>query len=216
VASNPSGRDWRAPEGADRPAGGRARDAGADGRDFLDRLASRAGRTPASITGMTDSGTVFARHAVAISTVREFAQRSGAHRVVLLLDGGEGSATMFELAHGAPLELTEHGVTYAVDPAAADVAPLPLPELRPAPATALAVDPVAGEVAAPLGVLANLGEGLLGLAAAFGGLSVATADFPTRNPEHTLTIAARPGEPLVLAVGDQQFALPEGWPSRSG
>lgn len=163
---------------------------------------------------MTDSDGVLARHAVAIATVREFSQRSGAHRVILLLDRGDGPATMLELVHGEPLELTEDAVTYAVDPAAAEVAPLPLPELRPAPATALAVDPVAGEVAAPLGVLANLGEGLLGLAAAFGGLSVATADFPTRDAEHTLTIAARPGEPLVLAVGDQQFALPEGWPSR--
>jgi hypothetical protein len=169
----------------------------------------------ASIPGMTGSDSVFDRHAVAIATVREFAQRSGAHRVILLLDGGEGQATMLELAHGEPLELTEDGVTYAVDAAAADVAPLPLPELRPAPATALAVDPVAGEVAAPLGVLANLGEGLLGLAAAFGGLSVASADFPTRDAEHTITMAARPGEPLVLAVGDQQFAMPDGWPSRS-
>ena len=165
---------------------------------------------------MTDAAAALARHAVAIATVREFAQRSGAHRVILLVDGGEGTTTMLELAHGAPLELTEGGVTHAIDPAAADAVPLPLPELRPAPATALAVDPVAGEVAAPLGVLANLGEGLLGLAGAFGGLSVASADFPTRDPEHTLTIAARPGEQLVLAVGDQQFALPEGWPATGG
>ena len=162
---------------------------------------------------MTDAAAALARHAVAIATVREFAQRSGAHRVILLVDGGDGPATMLELAHGAPLELTEDGVTHAIDPAAADAVPLALPELRPAPATALAVDPEAGEVAAPLGVLANLGEGLLGLAAAFGGLSVATADFPTRDPEHTLTIAARVGEPLVLAVGDRQFELPEGWPA---
>jgi hypothetical protein len=165
---------------------------------------------------MTDADAALARHAVAVATVREFAQRSGAHRVILLLDAGDGPATMLELVHGAPLELTEDGVTYVIEPAAeaaAGAAPLALPELRPAPATALAVDPDAGEVAAPLGVLANLGEGLIGLAAAFGGRSVATADFPTRDAGITLTIAARPGEPLVLAVGDRQFALPEGWPA---
>jgi hypothetical protein len=164
-----------------------------------------------------DAAGALARNAVAVATVREFSQRSGAHRVILLLDAGSGPATMLELVHGEPLELTEDGVTHAIDPADADAtgaAPLALPELRPAPATALAVDPAAGEVAAPLGVLANLGEGLLGLAAAFGGLSVATADFPTRDADHTLTMAARPGEPLVLAVGDQQFAMPEGWPAR--
>jgi hypothetical protein len=197
--------------GGGYPAGANCQPAA---RDWAGRGgARRAGGAAASIHGMTDAAAALGRHAVAIATVREFAQRSGAHRVILLLDGGDGPATMLDLAHGAPLELTEDGVTHAIDPAASSAAPLPLPELRPAPATALAVDPEAGEVAAPLGVLANLGEGLLGLAAAFGGLSVATADFPTRDPKHTLTIAARPGEPLVLAVGDRQFALPEGWPA---
>jgi hypothetical protein len=39
---------------------------------------------------------------------------------------------------------------------------------------------------------------------------VATVDFPTRDPELPLTIAAREGEPIVLAIGDRQFLLPEG------
>ena len=65
---------------------------------------------------------------------------------------------------------------------------------------------------APIGAIANLAEAVLSLAGAFGGRSVATADFPTRDPEQLLTIAARPGEPVVLAVGDQQFAMPGGWP----
>ena len=56
--------------------------------------------------------------------------------------------------------------------------------------------------------MANLGEAVLGLAAAFGGRSVATADFPTRDADRPLTIAARQGEPIVLAVGEEQFVLP--------
>lgn len=157
---------------------------------------------------MTDpAAAALARHAIAVATVLEFAARSGAHRVVLLLDAGDEPPTMLELVHGAPLELTEAGVTHTIEAGAGVDAPLPLPELRPAPATALQVDPVTGELAAPLGVVANLGEALLGLAAAFGGRSVATADFPTRDGDRPLTIAARQGEPIVLAVGEEQFVL---------
>jgi hypothetical protein len=159
---------------------------------------------------MTDpAAAALARHAIAVATVRDFASRSGAHRVVLLLDeGDERPATMLELVHGAPLELTEAGVTHAIaDGVGIDASPLPLRELRPAPATWLQVDPVTGELAAPPGVVANLGEAVLGLAAAFGGRSVATADFSTRDAGRPLTIAARQGEPIVLAVGEEQFML---------
>ena len=49
---------------------------------------------------------------------------------------------------------------------------------------------------------------MLGLAQAFGGRSVATADFATREPDLPLTIAAREGDPLVIAAGDRRFVLP--------
>jgi hypothetical protein len=83
-----------------------------------------------------------------------------------------------------------------------------LPALRPPPPTALGVEPETGELEAPLGVIDNLGQAVLGLAAAFGGRSVATADFATRDPQLPITIAAREGEPLVLAAGDRRFVLP--------
>ena len=50
---------------------------------------------------------------------------------------------------------------------------------------------------------------MLGLARAFGGRSVATVDFATRDPELPVTIAAREGERLVLAAGDRRFVLPD-------
>ena len=56
------------------------------------------------------------RHAVALASVHELAARSGAQRVVLLVDEGEDSdATMIEYA-GNELELTEAGVTQPVSP----------------------------------------------------------------------------------------------------
>jgi hypothetical protein len=149
------------------------------------------------------------RQAEAVATVRAFAARSGAERVVLLVDPGDGStATMLDWADGT-VELTDGGRTEQI-PAAVkvDAPPRPFPELRPPPPTALALDPETGELEAPLGAIANLAEALLGLAAAFGGRSVATADFPTRDPELPLTIAARPGEPLIVAAGDRRFVLP--------
>jgi len=150
-----------------------------------------------------------ARHADAVATVRAFAQRSGALRVVLLIDSGEGVVTMLDCASGA-LELTEAGHSVTI-PAGTPVAaaPRPLPDLRPPPPTALAIDPETGELEAPLGAVANLGRAVLGLARAFGGRSVATADFATRDPELPVTIAARDGERLVLAAGDRRFVLPD-------
>jgi hypothetical protein len=150
------------------------------------------------------------RHAEAVATVRAFAERAGALRVVLLVDEGEQRpATMLDWAPGA-LELTEQERRWSV-PAGTPVAAVPrtLPELRPPPPTALTIDPDTGELEAPLGAVAMLARGVLGLATAFGGRSVATADFATRDPELPITIAAREGEPLVLAAGDRRFVLPE-------
>ena len=153
---------------------------------------------------------VLARHAEAVATVRAFSERSGATRVVLLVDPGDGStATMLDCARGGALELTDGDATCEI-PASTrvDAVPRPFPDPRPPPDTALAVDPDTGQLEAPLGVIDNLAQAVLGLATAFGGRSVATADFATRDPHLPITIAAREGEPLVLAAGDRRFVLP--------
>jgi hypothetical protein len=154
--------------------------------------------------------TALERHGEALATVRAFSDRSGAQRVVLLADSGDGSAaTMLDCAAGGEIELTDGDATWVV-PADVplDAQPRPFPALRPPPPTALMVDPDTGELEAPLGAIANLGDAVLGLAAAFGGRSVATAEFATRDPRLPITIAAREGEPLVLAAGDRRFVLP--------
>jgi hypothetical protein len=152
------------------------------------------------------------RHGEAVATVRAFTERSGARRVVLLVDRGDpAEPLMLDCAAGGALELTDRGRTLAIPPAAAaSAAPRAFPELRPAPASALHIDPESGELEAPLGAVANLAGAVRGLAAAFGGRSVATAEFATRDPGLDLTIAAREGEPPVLAAGDRRFVLPEG------
>jgi hypothetical protein len=157
-----------------------------------------------------DLEAALARHGDAVATVRAFASQSGALRVVLLADRGDGTdATMLDCGQGGDVELTEGERTWVV-PAAQPVpaAARSFPELRAPPATALQVDPATGELEAPLGTIANLGEAVLGLASAFGGRSVATAEFATRDPRLPITIAGREGEPLVLAAGDRRFVLP--------
>ena len=144
---------------------------------------------------------------VAVATVRAFAERSGAERVVLLLD--EGSAeppTLIELTE-AGLEVIARGQPA---PEPTDAAPASLPEIRAVPSSALGVDMELGELEAPIGTVVHLAEVVLALARAGGGRSVATVDFRTRDPELPLTIAAREGEPIVLAIGDRQFLLPDG------
>ena len=61
--------------------------------------------------------------------------------------------------------------------------------------TAITIDVDTGELAAPLGTIDHLARAVLDLAAAFGGRTVATAEFATRDPELPITFAAREGEP---------------------
>lgn len=142
-----------------------------------------------------------------VATVQEFAARTGAERVVALLD--VEPPVMVERLEDGTLQVTagETASPAAPDPTAA-VAPLPLPELRALPASALSADPETGELSAPLGGVQLLVDSVLALACALGGRSVATATFPTRDPATPLTVAARAGEPVVLDIAGRHFAFP--------
>lgn len=149
-----------------------------------------------------------ARLAAACATVRAFAEGAGAARVVLLLDTGDPAApVLIEQAEDGRLEVTagESTLPYAPDPG---VAPLPLPPLRPVPASAVSADADSGELAAPLGSIQLLADSVLALARAVGGRSVATATFPTADRATPLTLAARDGEDVVLDLAGRHFSLP--------
>jgi hypothetical protein len=146
--------------------------------------------------------------AVALATLQDFAVRTGAGRVVALLDQGEDAPpVLVERLEDGALQVTEDADPVAAEPDP-DVAPLALGDLRAVPPTAMTADPESGEVAAPIGTVQLLAESVLALARAFGGRSVATATFATRDPDLPLTVAAREGEPIVLDIGGRQFALP--------
>ena len=75
------------------------------------------------------------------------------------------------------------------------------------PRRAITIDVESGELHAPLGTVEHLADSVLALARAFGGLTVATAEFATSDPDLPITLAAREGEPVVLGAGDAQYEL---------
>ena len=138
---------------------------------------------------------------IAAATARAFQATSGATRVVLLLDR-DGDTAMIECDER--ITVTHHDETTAITPTAA---PKPLHRLTPVPPTAISIDVETGELSAPLGTIEHLARATLDLAALFGGLTVATAEFATNDPETPITFAARQGEPVVLGAGDAQYEL---------
>ena len=149
-----------------------------------------------------------ARHSEEVATVRVFRERSGANSVALLVEGAAGETAMVECDVTGAIEITE-GDDVAVIPAN-EAIPGParqLPDIRPTPATAIRLDEITGELAAPLGTIDHLAEIVLALASTFGGLTVATAEFATNDPQLPITFAAREGERVVLAAGDGQYEL---------
>ena len=121
---------------------------------------------------------------------------------------------MVEWAEGGTFELTEGGVTEPIDPATlATVVPAVHARTcarcrrRRSPSTPTPASWPRRSARWPA-----IAEAIVALAAAFGGRSVATAEFATREPETPLALAARPGERVVAQIGAETFAFPEGWP----
>jgi hypothetical protein len=150
-----------------------------------------------------------ARHGEAVATVRDYAQRAGALRVVLLVDRGEPEPPLMvecDDEHNVALTDGDEVVTIPAQ-LSTQAPPRTLPEIRATPPTAIEMDLQTGDLQAPLGAIEHLAGTLQALARAFGDRSVASADFATRDPETPITLAAREGEPAVLAAGDYEYTL---------
>ena len=148
-----------------------------------------------------------ARHSEEVATIRTFQAASHALRVVLIIHTPDGENAMLESTDEG-LEITEGDTVAFIPPDAAVPAPsCALPQIRPTPASAIHIDTTTGELAAPLGTIDHLAEITLALAKVFGGLSVATAEFATQDPDLPITFAAREGERVVLQAGEEQYEL---------
>jgi hypothetical protein len=149
-----------------------------------------------------------------VVALRDFLHRSGAVRAVAVVDRepGEGPAVI-DCARLAPIEV-DFGdrVVHLPHSIELDVTPLPLPDVLQLPP--FEVDPATAQIAAPLGGVAHLAGAVRDLAAALGGRNVAMAQFATNDPDAPLAITARAdgSEPIVLALGEEEFPMDPGWP----
>jgi hypothetical protein len=150
--------------------------------------------------------------------LREFLHRSAAIRAVALVAGeaGEGTAVV-DCGRLLPIEVEAGGRTVAL-PHSIELEPEPpaLPEIRRfAP---FEVDAVEGRIAAPPGAVAHLADAVRALAGLLGGRNVAMVQFETTDPDAPLGITARAGgdDPLVLALGEEEFEMEPGWPAAPG
>jgi hypothetical protein len=143
--------------------------------------------------------------------LREFVHRSGAIRAVAVVDGDGDETALVECGRLAPIEVTvgdrtvvlPHGVELDVEPPVLeDVHQLP----------PFDVDATTGEIASPLGGLEHLATAVRALAARMGGRGLALAQFETTTPGLPLTISARRGDPLVVAIGEDEYEMDPRWP----
>lgn len=149
-----------------------------------------------------------------VVALREFLHLSGAVRAVAVVDreAGEGPAVV-DCARLAPIEV-DFGdrIVHLPHAIELDAEPPPLPDVRQLPAFEVNVE--TAEIAAPIGGVAHLAAAVRDLAAALGGRNVAMAQFATNDPAAPLAITARAdgSEPIVLALGEEEFPMEAGWP----
>jgi hypothetical protein len=146
---------------------------------------------------------------IAIATARAFTQAAGAQHTVLIVDrDGDEEPVMIEVDEWLDAEVTEGEDVTSVPHTTTITEPAkPLPEIDPPPPSSISIDLETGELAAPVGAFGHLADVVRALAIAFGGRSVASVEFGTSDPETPITIAARVGDPVVIAAGDEQFEL---------
>jgi hypothetical protein len=95
--------------------------------------------------------------------------------------------------------------------AASDVALPALPFMHRLPP--FEIDAADGRVAGALGGLEMLGRAVRAIALLLPGSSVVAADYETNDPDVPLGLAGRGGEPLVVLLGELEFALDIDQPS---
>ncbi len=146
------------------------------------------------------------------ATLRAFVHAAGALEATLLLDQGtELPVLVVECPAVGPVLLGEGEQLVQLDVDRLAAAPLPLPEVKALPP--FEVDAVRAEITAPLGGVEHQARAVRELAEAFPGRSVLSVAFATTDVEMPLTIAARAGDALVVALGaEEQLEMPPGWP----
>jgi hypothetical protein len=149
--------------------------------------------------------------------LREFLHRSGAIRAVAVVAGEpDEPPAVVDCGRLAPIEVEAGGRTVVLPHAVELEAVAPeLPQMRRLPR--FEVDAVSAQITAPPGGVAHLASAVRELADLLGGRNVAMAQFETTDPDAPLAITSRAGgsDPIVLALGEDEFEMEPGWPPRA-
>lgn len=138
-----------------------------------------------------------------VVALRDFLHRSGAVRAVAALDHAHA---IVDCPRFAPVEIERDGVIVAVPHSVElDAQPPELPAFDQPPP--FEIDTEHGEVTAPLGSLESLGGAVRALAGSLSPGAVVVASFVTTTPDTLLSVSARQGEPIVIALGEEIFEL---------
>lgn len=144
-----------------------------------------------------------------VVTMREFIHRSGAARVVAVVD--DDRPAIVDCGRLQPIEIERDErlahLPHAIELDARPLADIPVRQLPP-----FDVDPENAEVAATIGGVEHLAEAVRALACAIGGQSVAMAQFDTTTAGLLFSITARGDDPIVLAIGEDEFEMEPDWP----
>lgn len=142
-----------------------------------------------------------------VETLRCFLHDSGAVRAVAVIDSADEPAIV-DVARLAPIEVTTNaGMVHLPHAIELDAEAILSPRVHQLPP--FDVDVEAATVIGTMGGVDMIADALKQLAAAFGGDSVAMAQFPTSTNDVQLTISARIDEPVIVAIGEDQFELPD-------
>jgi hypothetical protein len=155
-----------------------------------------------------------------IALLREFLHRTGAARAIAVVDHEPGEPpAIVDCPRLAPIEVTRGERVVALPHAIElDVLPPTLPDdLRQLPNVEVRFDDDGDvQLTGTIGGLEHMARGALGLAGMLGPRDVAVTMYDTTTPDLPLTISARTGEQVVVAVGDVALDVPEHWPPPVG
>jgi len=141
---------------------------------------------------------------LAVALARELLHETGALSVSIALDAAVPAVV--ECARLRAIVVHEEGAEHVLaHDAAGDVVLPELPLMRRLPA--FEVDAATGSVAGMLGGLEMLGRAVRQAAALLPGASVVAAQYETTDPACPLGLAGRPGEPIVVLLGEHEFEL---------
>jgi hypothetical protein len=130
---------------------------------------------------------------------------------MLVLDRGrDAPAVLLDVDAAAAIAVLGEDERALDGEAVARAAPDPLPHVH--PLSRPEVDAEAAELRAPMGAVGGVAAAVRALADRYPGRSVLTVQWATSDPRVPLGIAARHGEPLVILLGEAQYAMPKGWP----